>query len=159
MKGPRVSFIFVSLPFQCSFLAPIATSKMKDVATKQINRLISSSPSFQKLSLQLILTAPTFSLSFLPFLDCIISNYLSSKVEFPFKEYEDVMRLFSKSVLNGTSRPDYMVLESSTGIFKKVTRQLFEEILLPAMLKALLRNPDELTRGEWVSWVQRSIVM
>lgn len=74
--------------------------------------------------------------------------YTSSELDFPTDEYTVVMEHFVKSVLNSTVRPDYVLLESAAGIFKKVTRQVFKDVLFPGMLKALLRNPDELTRGE-----------
>lgn len=123
-------------------------SKIKGDAQRLVNGLFASFPSLLDQFLRVILVDSTFSPTFLPLLDYIFGYYVSSKLDFPAEKFTKAMELFSKSVLGSTTRPDYMLLESCTGIFKKVTRQTFQDVLLPAMLKALLRNPDELTRSE-----------
>lgn len=132
---------------QSIFLAPIVASKMKNEARKVMGRLFSTSPSLLKPCLQLVLGASTFSLVFLPLLDLVFWYYTSNKLDFPTEDYVAVMKCFAKLVLDSTVRPNYALLESCAGIFKKVTRRMFEDVLLSGMLKALLRNPDELTRG------------
>ena len=59
----------------------------------------------------------------------------------------EVMKLVSKTILDGRERPNYTHLEAGVEVFKKVTHQMFADILLPSSLKALRRNPDELVRG------------
>lgn len=125
---------------------------MKDEARKLMGRLFSTTPSLLKQCLRLTLGASTFSLIFLPLLDHLFWYYTSNKLDFPTDDYVAAMKCFAKLVLDGTLRPDYVLLESCPGIFKKVAREMFEEVLLPGMLKALLRNPDELTRGRAVGF-------
>ena len=100
-----------------------------------------SSPGLQEQCLQIILQGNLSFLQLFLLLDILYRTYTTDS-------YQDSMRLFSKHILDGRTRPDYVVLESIAGIFKKVTHQMFQQIFLPSILKALLRNPDELTRGD-----------
>lgn len=133
---------------QCAFVTPVEASKIKDRSRKLVNNLFSSHPSLLERFLRVMLVDASFSPTFLPLLDYTFTYYVSSKLDFPTEKFAKAMEAFSKSVLGSTTRPDYLLLESCTGVFKKVSRQTFQDTLLPAMLKALLRNPDELTRGE-----------
>jgi hypothetical protein len=123
-------------------------SKRKNDAWRLMSQLFSSSPSFLNQCCRIILGTSTFSLVFLPLLDIVFRYYRTKKLGFPLEDYTMVMKHVAKSVLDVTVRPDYTLLECCVGIFKNVSKQVFESVLLPGMLKALLRNPDELTRGE-----------
>lgn len=55
---------------------------------------------------------------------------------------------FSKAVLAGRSKPLQSIILSSVPILRRTTHAQFSSILLPATLKCLLRNPDELLEGK-----------
>lgn len=110
-------------------------------------RLFASHPDLCRDCLKVVVAAPSFQLSSLVLLGVLLTHLFKSQEELSV-EYVDVLKLFAVSVLGSRTRPDYMVVGNCAGIFKKVTRQQFEELLLPSMLKALRRNPDELMKSE-----------
>lgn len=69
-------------------------------------------------------------------------------MDFPGPLYKGVLKQFATHVLGSRVRPDQLIIMSCESVFKKVTHSLFKEFLLPALLKALLRNPDELMSSE-----------
>ena len=62
-----------------------------------------------------------------------------------------VIKLFASSVLSSRVCPDELVIKNCADLFMKVTHQIFQDYLLPAMLKALLRNPEELIKSEYLN--------
>jgi len=87
----------------------------------------------------------------------IVVMYFSQKsgsCNFFSENYPEALKLFASWVFGSRMLLDYRVVRNCAGIFKMVTHPLFKDYLLQPMLKALLRNPDELVKGEFAGLVQ-----
>ena len=110
-----------------------------------------SSPSFMRRCFQLALAAAPSSLPTFVLLSVIVSYCTSQKgdTEDWLKDvYVELVNCFISSVLGRRERPDKWVIGSCGGLFKRVTHSTFKELFLPAIKKALLRNPEELMSGK-----------
>lgn len=145
-----------------------ATRRIREKAHHLLFVLFSLTPDLSQCCFQLLLTAAASSPSplapymYLVPLSLVIVYHTQNKggggSGFLSDKYVEVLNLFSTHVLGSRVRPDHMVVGNCAGIFKKVTHQLFKEYLLQPLLKALLRNPDELTKSEFGSAYRHSQV-
>lgn len=129
---------------------------MRTEAHRLVFQLFTTSPDLPQQCFDLILTMSSLLLPLpLPYLVtlsliviCCAKN--KGKDDFIGTRYVELIKLFCTGVLGSRACPDYMIVGNCAGLFKKVTREIFTEHLLPAILKALLRNPDELIKSESV---------
>ena len=111
-------------------------------------KLFATYPSLIQQFVTLILSAASPPLSSLVLLGLILAYAVKNKQIYDVIQprYIDVVKLFCTLVLGSRVSPNHLIVSNCAGLFKKVTRDIFKEHLLPAILKALLRNPDELTK-------------
>ena len=57
------------------------------------------------------------------------------------------LELYVKHVLGCRSKPAYQVLESSKALLRHIEHDQFKTLILPAMEKAMLRNPEIVVEG------------
>lgn len=131
---------------QCTFIAAIPN--IPEVGRLRVNarhsvRHLFTNPGLVLGCLELVLGASVLTPLHLVLLDIIVVHFFPSASH----KYLELVKCFCEVVLGSRVMPDYLILENCAGFFKMVTHQIFKDCLLPAMLKALLRNPDELIRG------------
>lgn len=144
------STLLAAIPF-----SPKATL-LWEKAYNLVHSLFSSSPSFTHGCFQLALSAVPTSLSSFVVLAAIVSYYCAqqggkkgqSKDWLNEEAYLKVVTSFVSHVLGLRERPDRQVMGNCGGLFKRVTHSIFKDHLLPAIRKAILRNPEELMSGE-----------
>ena len=143
----------LSLPLahkQSIFLSAIpnapATSKLWQAAVKTLFSLWQSKKGLAKDCISLLvngnITIPSLSLL------GVLVDSCSQHEGLEQAEQDSVLTYFSKAVLAGRSKPLQSIIVSSGPIFRRTTHTQFSSILLPATLKCLLRNPDELLEGK-----------
>lgn len=127
-----------------------SVARLRGVAHHLLDKLFDSTPDLPRRCMELVLQTSPLPLTHLVLLSLIVTYQPrgGKRDTFISENYPQVVRLFCSTVLGSRVQPDHMVVGNMAGIFKKVTREIFKEHLLPAMLKALLRNPDELTKSK-----------
>ena len=132
--------------------AVLATSntRISSLGQRQISQLFANSPDLPGKCCELILAVAPSDLphSYFVLLSLIVpSKGKDLNLE---KIYVEIVKLFCAAVLGSRVCPDHLIIRCCAGLFKQVTRDVFKEYLLPAILKALLRNPDELTPSKFL---------
>ena len=131
--------------FLSAFPATPSTRRLFTGVRKELMRRLLN-PGVASRWLSLLLSASSFKFHYLVLLATVLAYYMQNEAsaDFPVALYPDVLRLFASFVLGSRERPDRVIIQGCGDLFKKVTHATFKDILLPALRKALLRNPDEL---------------
>jgi len=113
-------------------------------ATRRLHRLWHSREGLARQFLDCLLSGAEPYLPSLCLLG-LLSEYCSRKGEkLEISKQEALLVHFSKVVLASRTKPQQSIVVTCVPIFKRTSHVQFSSLLLPATLKCLLRNPDEL---------------
>ena len=138
------TFLLLQSTFLSAIPASPPTQRLRDVALRYMFHFLTTKLAIS--CLEVLVSSSTFALRKMVLISVLVT-FLYKREELPMTLYEVVLEQFKTHILGSRVRLEPLILGSCMGMFKKVTHPLFKEYLLPAILKALLRNPDELMDG------------